>query len=177
MKKLVALGIFSLSAVASVSTDYYLGEIRVTSPNGRARPASLALAKRVTNDASSVIVEEVLHVTPSTTEKYVTVMKVSGNEIAVKDSANRFSGKGKLIGKPWAWTKWEIQASLADGSGTFKAKHHRTKDGILVLRDFLDPAGKVRLRYSEDLRQVSRDIYEILHSRLARPSATKEPVG
>ena len=179
MRRSLVVGlVFVISCLNAVaSTSYLLGEIKIVSAAGKDHGKSLSLSKRTMDPKAQAIIEEVVHVTSQgEVKEYLTVMKVNGSRFTMKDGEDTYRGEGELTGKPWQWTKWKAKATFIDGTGGFRTQHHLVPGGILVKKEFFDPHGKLRLKFTEDFKFISQEAYDIIHGKLTKTLA-KAPVG
>lgn len=178
MKYTLFFAVIAQLAIASpqITTSHWLGEIKITSPSGRKHGTAFSLMKRTLDPAVKVIVEEVLHVSAGEAKPYLTIYKVENDQkgFTVRDADGAFSGKGTLTGKPWQWTSWKTAGTMKDGTGSFRSNHHFAKGQIIVRKEFLDAKGKAKVIFSEELRHISPELYDLLHAKLSR---AKSPLG
>lgn len=160
------------------TTSHWLGEIKVSSPLGREPGTSLSLVKRTLDPKANLIVEDILHVNQREASKpYLMIyqMDKSLKSFSVRAADGAISGTGSFSGNLWHWDQWKVDATLKDGTH-FRSQHHNAKGRTLVKKEFLDPQGKVRLIYSEELKEISPELYDLLHSKLSR-TQNKTPLG
>ena len=149
-------------------TTYFLGEVKMTSPSGQPYGSSISLVKRLLKPAENKIVESVLSVDPKQpAREYTTIFDVKGSKFTVKDEEGTFAGEGELLGKAWEWGGWKYSVSmLGERKGTLIAEDTFVGGSLRVKKSFQSPDGQVRVLFSEDLKPISKEMYEILHARL-----------
>ncbi len=150
-----------------VETTYYLGESRMSTPDGKPVRTSLALVKRVVNKADSRIEEHVLLVGEKDSKAFVTVQEVKDSRFTMTERSGAFTGTGELVGEPWKWTGWKSVTKLAGGAGTVTSEDELTPRGLTAKKAFTGADGKVVVRIEEALAPIGRKTYEILYARLA----------
>src|SRR5437660_88438 len=95
------------------TTQYFLGESKMVTPEGRAIKTSLALVKRVLKPAENKIEEHVLSIDEKSPAKsFVVVLTVTGNKFTLTDDSKTFTGDGNLKGNAWKWTEWKSTSKL-----------------------------------------------------------------
>jgi hypothetical protein len=101
-----------------LETSYFLGESKMTTPDGKPVRTSLVLAKRVVNQAASRIEEHVLSVNEKDSKAFVVVQEVKGKKFTLTERSGSFSGEGELVGETWKWKGWSSVTKIAGGAGT-----------------------------------------------------------
>jgi hypothetical protein len=147
--------------------SYYLGESKMTMPDGKLLRTSLTLVKRVVNQKESRIEEHVLSVTDKESRPFVTVLQVKDSKFTVSEKSKAFTGDGELVGEAWKWTGWKSVSKLANGAGTVTSEDKLTDQGLEAKKTFAGADGKVSLHFEEKLLPISQKTYEILSARLA----------
>lgn len=157
---------------APEQTSYLLGEIVTTSPTGQPYGRSVALVKRVLKPDAHQIVEVVLQIEPTRpAAEFTTIFTVAGADFTLREQNGSFSGTGKLIGKPWAWTGWDYTVRLqggAKGSLGGSLTGHDVLQGqeLTVKKSYYGADGKLAALLAENYKPISAEMYAILHDRL-----------
>lgn len=148
---------------------YFLGEVKISSPTGQPYGSTVSLIKRTLTPAENKIVELVLSIEAKGAPlEFTTVFTVKDSKFTVKDEEKTFEGEGELIGKPWNWTGWKYQVNiLGPRNGVVKAEDILTETGLTVKKAFYNPDGQLRVNFSEDLKPISKEMYDLLHAKLA----------
>src|SRR5215831_5812885 len=149
-------------------TVYYLGEVKMTSASGQPYGSSISLAKRTLKPAENKIVELVLSLdSRQPAREYTTVFNVTGSKFTVKNEEGTFAGEGELLGKAWEWEGWKYSVNmLGERKGTLKAEDTFIGGRVMSKKLFYSPDGQLRVIFSEDLQPISKEMYEILHTKL-----------
>ena len=150
-----------------VETSYYLGESKMTTPDGKLIRTSLSLVKRVVNKKESRIEEHVLSVGEKESRAFVVTMDVKDSKFTVSEKSGSFTGAGELTGEAWRWTEWKSVTKLAVGVGTVTSEDKLTERGVSAKKTFTGADGKVAFRLDEALAPISPKTYEVLYMRLA----------
>ena len=150
-----------------VETSYYLGESKMTTPDGKLIRTSLSLVKRVVNKKESRIEEHVLSVGEKESKAFVVTMDVKGSKFTMSEKSGSFTGDGELMGEAWRWTEWKSVAKLAGGAGTVTSEDKLTERGLSAKKTFAGADGKVAFRFDEALAPISPKTYQVLYTRLA----------
>lgn len=151
----------------AVETTYFLGESKMTTPEGKPVRTSLSLIKRVVNPAENRIEEHVLSIGETETKAFVAVFEVKGKTFTMTEKSKSFTGEGELIGEAWKWKEWKSTAKLAGGTGTVTSEDKLTEKGLVAKKTFAGPDGKVVVRFEESLNTIGPKTYEILYAKLA----------
>lgn len=153
---------------ASDPSNYYLGEVKMSSPTGQPYGSTLSLVKRTMLPAENKIVEVVTSIDlKGPTQEYTTVIAVTNSKFTVKDNEGTFNGTGELIGTPWQWNSWKYSVNmLRDRKGMLTAEDTLVNGAIVVKKSFYSPDKQLRVVFTEDLKPISREMYDILHAKL-----------
>jgi hypothetical protein len=153
---------------------YLLGEVKITGPAGQPYGSSVSLVKRTMTPAENKIVEVVLSIDAKGAPlEFNTVFTLKDNKFTVKDDEKSFEGEGEFTGKPWNWTGWKYQVNMIGArKGVVKAEDVLAESGLTVKKTFYTPDGVLRVTFTEDLKFISKEMYDLLHSHLF----VKEPV-
>ena len=151
-------------------TSYYLGEVKMTSPTGQPYGSSISLVKRTLRPDENQIVEIVLSIDAAKPpQEYTTLFTITGNRFVVRDQEGTFEGRGELIGSMWEWTGWKYSVNmLGTMKGKVEADDALSAAGIVVSKSYYSPDGALRVRFAEELKPISSEMYEILHAQLLR---------
>jgi hypothetical protein len=150
-----------------VETSYYLGESKMTTPDGKLIRTSLSLVKRVVNKKESRIEEHLLSVSEKDSKAFVVTLAVKDSKFTVSEGSGAFAGEGELIGEAWRWKEWKSVTKLAGGAGTVTSEDKLTDRGLSAKKRFAGADGKVVLLFDESFAPISQKTYEVLFARLA----------
>jgi len=150
------------------TVDYFVGESKTTSPDGKPIRTTLSLVKRVVTPADNRIEEEVLSVTANGPARlFVTILEVNGNKYTVTEKSKAFEGEGELIGEPWKWKEWKSVTKLPGGAGTVTSEDKLTDRGMSAKKTFAGADGTIIFKFEDSLTRISPATYDILHAKLA----------
>ncbi len=160
-------------ASSAPRVEYYLSEGRILAPDGRPLGAMAGLARREYRPAEGTIAELNIAIDPAP-GSLATVLQVdwtvsasaAGSTAEIKDRSDRLTGKGRLVGPPWAWTEWTWTGSMRDVPGTFRTAARATRRGVAIRTDRLDAAGKAVEVFEQVDTRISKETYDLLRSRL-----------
>ena len=161
-----------IAAPPEAKAAYYLGEWKVTTPEGRSVGNLVALVKRETIPAESRIVETVLVLSSNRGEasrEYVFNCAVTGASFALKEQGGAITGKGELTGRAWEWTGWTTTTKLP--GGVLQAQTSVTDRGLSASKELVGPDGLIRLKYVEDYASIDGGTYELFRDKLAPRNA------
>ena len=147
---------------------YFLGEVKMSSPTGQAYGSGISLVKRTLAPAENKITELVLSVdSRRPTQEHMTVFDVKGSKFTVKEEGGGFAGEGELTGKAWEWTGWKYTVNLTgESKGVLKGEDSLTVGGVTTKKTLFSLDGQTRVMFAEDLKPISREMYELLHAKL-----------
>jgi hypothetical protein len=147
---------------------YFIGGVKMSSPAGQPYGSSVSLVKRTLTPAENKIVEIVLSIdAKGPPQEYTTVFAVKDSKFTIRDEEKTFEGEGEFTGKPWSWTGWKYQVNMLGArKGTLKAEDTLTETGITVKKAFYSPDGRLRVNFSEDLKPIGKEMYDLLHAKL-----------
>jgi hypothetical protein len=169
---LMAFGAAAVSAQTAPAppeqVTYFLGEVKVSSPTGQPFGSSVSLIKRTLTPAENKIVELVLSIdAKNPPAEYTTVFGVKDGKFTIKDEEKTMEGEGEFTGKPWNWTGWKYQVNMLGArKGVLKGDDTLTDTGLMVKKSFYTPDGQLRVNFTEDLKPVSKEMYDVLHAKL-----------
>jgi hypothetical protein len=154
--------------VTQEKVTYFLGEVKMSSPTGQIFGSSISLVKRTLKPAENKIIELVASVDArEPTREYTTIFEVKDSKFTVKDMEGTFAGEGEFIGQPWEWTGWKYSVNmLGQRKGQLKAEDTLTSGSLTVKKSFAGADGQVRVIFAEDLKPISKEMYELLHAKL-----------
>jgi hypothetical protein len=162
-------GVFAqTTTVAQEQVTYFLGEVKMSSPAGQPYGSSISLVKRTLKPAENKIVEQVLSVDArQAAQEYTTVFVVKDGKFTVRDDEKTFEGEGELMGKAWSWTGWKYSVNMiGERKGKLTAEDVLTESGLTVKKSFYSPDGALRVVFAEELKPITKEMYEILRAKL-----------
>jgi hypothetical protein len=151
----------------AVEASYFLGESKMTTPDGKPIRSSLSLVKRLVNQTDSRIEEHVLSINERDTRAFVVVQEVKGHKFTMTERSNAFSGEGELVGEAWKWKEWKSVSKLAGGAGTVTSEDKISDQGLSAKKTYASADGKVLFLFEDSLKPISQKTYDILYSRVA----------
>jgi len=151
----------------AVEASYFLGESKMSTPDGKLVRTSLSLVKRLVNQSDSRIEEHVLSINEKDVKAFVVVLEVKGKKFTVTERSNSFTGEGELVGDAWKWKEWKSVTKLTGGAGTVTSEDKLTDQGLSAKKSYAGADGKVILLFEEALKPISPKTYDILYSKLA----------
>lgn len=171
---LIALLIAQAPAPApgpSPRVEYYLTEVRVQSPDGKALGAMVGLGKREYDPAGSTIAQMDIALDPAPDALPTVVVlewtvAADGTTAEIQSHDGRVKGRAKLVGRPWAWTEWSWSGTMKGVPGTFRNATKVTRRGLLTRSERLDDAGKRVEVYDQVDTKITKETYDVLRARL-----------
>ncbi|MEO8136758.1 MAG: hypothetical protein ABI831_22635 [Betaproteobacteria bacterium] len=161
-------GVAAAQSAAPAQVAYYLGEVRMSSPAGQLLGASVSLVRRTLLPAENRVIEVVASIDPvKPVREYTTVFAVNGSRFAMKDEEGTFTGEGEFSGKPWEWTGWKYEVAFTGQSkGRLQGEDVVSATGLSVKKSFSSADGVVRMLFTEELKPVTKAVYDVLRARL-----------
>ena len=167
----LAVGWAGPAAAAADPPDkmYYLGEVKLSGPDGRGFGSQVILLEKTHDRAGSVIVERAILVRADGKAEDRTVrMSVKGNAVTVADDAKTVEGTGELAGPAWKWTYFK--GTFTTGKGVrVEDENFMSDPSVLTARKTVTGAdGKVLVRMDMTLKAVTPATFEVLAAGLTR---------
>lgn len=153
-------------AQESEKINYYLGESKMTSPEGIYYGSSISLVKRTVSPDNNQITEDVISIDKKDVREYVTVFNVKKNDFTVSDNQKTFSGQGTFSGNSWNWDGWTYSAEMANSGGLVKGTDKIINDEIIVDKEYYQTKDKLTLKFKEVLKPISKEAFNILYTNL-----------
>jgi hypothetical protein len=149
---------------------YYLGEVKLSSADGKSLGSQVILVEKTHDRDNSAIIERAIVVHPDgKVEDYTVRMAVKDdNTFTLSNDAKTIEGTGTLFGQAWKWTYFK---------GTFRSKNGVQIDDENFMADesvgtarkkVTGPDGKVLLYMDMSLKAVTPKTFEILQSALTK---------
>lgn len=151
--------------------DYYLSEVRIQSPDGKALGAMVGLGKREYRPAEGTIAQMDIALDPApgalpTVVNLEWTVSDDGATAAIKSLDGRVSGRARLAGPRWSWTAWSWDGTMKDVPGTFRNATRATRRGWATRTERVDASGK-RLEVLDQFdTKITRETYDVLRARL-----------
>lgn len=163
-----ALMICKPSIAETEKTNYYIGESKMTSPEGTPYGSSISLIKRTISPDKNQITEDVISIDKrSNPREFITVFSIGkNNQFNISDNEKTFSGKGSLSGKEWNWDGWTYQVDMANSKGSLKGDDKFINGELVVSKEYYAPDGKLSVKFSENFKPVSKEFFDILYTNL-----------
>jgi hypothetical protein len=151
--------------------DYYLSEVRILGPDGKALGAMAGLGKREYKPAEGIIEQMDIALDPApdalpTVAILEWTVAPDGTTAEVASRDGRVKGRARLDGPRWAWNAWAWNASMKDVPGTFRNTCKATRRGWSTRSERVDASGK-RLEVLDQVdTKISKETYDVLRARL-----------
>jgi hypothetical protein len=145
-------------------TYYYLGEVKIMTPDSIPMGTYVALSKQIVNKKENTITMQSVSIDQKgDTKEYNYVMMINDPSYVIKDIDSTYSGIGKLHGKAWKWLSWDYDILYKNPAGRMKGKDFVSLWGLMVNKDFYGPDGKKLLHYHERHNFITKEQFEILY--------------
>ncbi|MES2512707.1 MAG: hypothetical protein V4580_01130 [Bacteroidota bacterium] len=153
-------------------TYYYLGEIKITTPDSIPMGTYVALSKQIVHKKESKITMQSISIDQKgDTKEYNYTMNISDPTYTIRDVDSTYSGTGKLHGKAWKWLSWNYDIQYKNPVGRMKGKDFVSLWGLMVNKDFYGADGKKLLHYHERHNFITKQQFEILYLQVLKGSS------
>jgi hypothetical protein len=153
-------------------TYYYLGEIKITTPDSIPMGTYVALSKQIVHKKESKITMQSISIDQNgDTKEYNYTMNISDPTYTIRDVDSTYSGTGKLHGKAWKWLSWNYDIQYKNPVGRMKGKDFVSLWGLMVNKDFYGADGKKLLHYHERHNFITKQQFEILYLQVLKGSS------
>jgi hypothetical protein len=151
--------------------EYYLTEVRVLSPDGKALGAMVGLGKREYRPADGTIEQMDIALDPApgalpTVVVLEWTVADDGASAEIASHDGRVKGRAKLTGPRWSWTEWSWTGTMKDVPGTFRNATRVTRRGLATRSERVDDAGKRVEVYDQFDTKITKETYDVLRARL-----------
>jgi hypothetical protein len=174
MRGIVVLFIVGLTAAPGLAAEpvkmYYLGEVKLTSADGKPMGSQVLLLEKTHDRDKSKIFERALVVQPDgkTDERNMELSVKDDGSFTLKDDVKSVEGGGQLFGPAWNWTYFKATFKATNGV-TIEDENFLADDSVGVARKKITlPNGKVYMYMDMSLKSVSPKTYEILRAGLLK---------
>ena len=158
------------TTAAPLEKLFYVGEVKLSAPNGKAMGSQVILLEKIHHRDKSTITERAIVVKPDgKAEEQTMVLTVKDdNTFTIADAAKTVEGTGTLFGPAWKWTYFK---------GTFKHKsgviiedeNFMSDDSAATARKKVSrPDGKVILYMDMTLKSITPKTFDILAAGLLK---------
>jgi hypothetical protein len=159
-----------LVLAASPEKMYYLGEVKLSSPEGKSMGFQVILLEKIHDRDHATITERAVVVQPNgKVEEWTMYLHVKDdNTFTLTDEAKTVEGTGTLFGPAWQWTYFK---------GTFKSRNgvqiedenFMTDDSMITARKKLTgPDNKVFMYMETSGKAISPKTFEVLRAGLKK---------
>lgn len=173
LKNLIFLFILILSFNSQVfaenidKTTYYIGESKMTSPQGIPYGSSISLIKRTILEKENKIIEDVISLDlKRPCSEFITIFDVKENNFKISDNKKTFSGDGILTGEKWNWNGWKYDVALNNNAGFIKGEDNIINNEIIVKKEFYNKDKKVTVKFNEQFKPISKEFFEIIYKNI-----------
>lgn len=154
------------------TTYYYLGEVKVMTPDSIPLGTYVALSKQIVNKKESFISMQSISIDQKgETKEYNYIMNINDPNFVIRDVDSTYSGVGKLHGKAWKWLSWNYDIQYKNPVGRMKGKDFVSLWGLMVNKDFYDANGKQLMHYHERHNFITKEQFEILYLQVLKGSS------
>jgi hypothetical protein len=154
------------------TTYYYLGEVKIMTPDSIPLGTYVALSKQIVNKKENTISMQSISIDQKgETKEYNYIMSINDPNFVIRDVDSTYSGIGKLHGKAWKWLSWNYDIQYKNPVGRMKGKDFVSLWGLMVNKDFYDASGKQIMHYHERHNFITKEQFEILYLQVLKGSS------
>ena len=154
------------------TTYYYMGEIKVSTPDSIPLGTYVALSKQVVNKKENLITMQSISIDQKgETKEYNYTINVNDPNYVIRDVDSTYSGIGKYHGKAWKWLWWNYNILYKNPAGRMIGKDFVSAWGLMVNKDFYDASGKKLMHYHERHNFITKEQFEILYLQVLKGSS------
>lgn len=154
------------------TTYYYLGEVKIMTPDSIPLGTYVALSKQIVNKKESTITMQSISIDQKgETKEYNYIMSINDPNFVIRDVDSTYSGIGKLHGKAWKWLSWNYDIQYKNPVGRMKGKDFVSLWGLMVNKDFYGADGKKIMHYHERHNFITKEQFEILYLQVLKGSS------
>lgn len=159
------------AAVHAVVVRHYVGTTATSSPDGTQAygPPHAVAVRRTVDPAAGTITEYVVH--PGRVFPTLLIREGARDGRVVfraDDEARSFTGTVRFTGPDWAWTAWDYDLVMRDGSGALRGSGRMQGRTIVTDKLFVAPDGQPRARIGERLAEVDAAAFARVEAELLR---------
>jgi hypothetical protein len=143
---------------------HYLGEVKLSTPNGQPIGSQVILLEKTYERDNSAIVESavVVDAKGKAEERTMRLKVKDDNTFTLTDELNTVEGSGTLFGPAWRWTyfkgTWKSTAGVTIEDENFMADD----SSITARKKVSSPDGKVLMYMEMTLNRITYKTFEIL---------------
>jgi hypothetical protein len=174
MRVLIFLAIAVSTSTAARAADpekfYYLGEVKLSSADGKPMGSQVILLEKIHDRDKSKIVERALVIQPDgkAEERNMEMTVKDDNSFTLTDDTKSVSGGGQLFGSPWKWTYFKATFKASNGV-QIDDENYMADESVGVARKKITlPNGNVYMFMDMSLKSVTPKTYEILRAGLMK---------
>jgi hypothetical protein len=174
MQKVLALVVAVLipawGVAAAPEKLYFVGEVKLSSADGKAMGSQAILVEKTHDRDKSTIVERAIVVQPDgKVEEFTMRLAVKqDNTFTLTDEAKTVTGSGKLFGPAWKWTYFKATFKAKNGV-TIEDENFMADETVGTARKKISgPDGKVIMYMDMSLKGITPKTFEILRAGLLK---------
>ncbi len=153
-------------------TYYYMGEIKIMTPDSIPLGTYVAISKQIVNKKESTISMQSISIDQKgETKEYNYIMSINDPNFVIRDVDSTYSGIGKLHGKAWKWLSWNYDIQYRNPVGRMVGKDFVSLWGLMVNKDFYGADGKKLMHYHERHNFITKEQFEILYLQVLKGSS------
>lgn len=164
---------FLLPALADTAVPkkfYYLGEVKLSSAEGKSLGSQVILVEKIHERDKSAIIERAIIVRADgkVEERKMRLAVKDDNTFTVTDDAKEVEGSGKLFGPAWKWTYFKATFKARNGV-RIEDENYLSDDSVGSARKkVIGPDNKVIMYMDMTLKSVTPKTFDILRAGLLK---------
>lgn len=148
----------------------YLGEVKLSSGDGKPMGSQVILVEKIHDRDNSVIVERAIVVQPDgkAEERGMRMTVKDDNTFTLVDDAKTIEGTGTLFGPAWKWTYFKATFKAQNGATIEDENYMADESAITARKKVTIPGGRVVMYMDMTVKAVPAATFEILRAGLLR---------
>lgn len=167
---LIALAIPTTAFPATHEKFYFLGEVKLSGPQGRSMGSQVLLLEKVHDPDKATILENALVISPDgkAEARNMRLTVKDDNTFTLVDDASTIVGEGSLFGPAWEWTYFKATFKATNGVTIEDENYLADKSVGTARKKVIAPDGKVIMYMDMSLKEITPKTFEILKTALSR---------
>lgn len=159
----------SHSLGAAPEKFYYVGEVKLSSADGKPMGSQVILFEKIHDPEHSQMIESAVVVKPDgKAEEHTMRLTVTGNDFTLRDDAKTIEGTGTLAGPEWRWTYFKATYKSTNGV-VVEDENFMADDSVITARKKVSaPNGMVIMHMDMSLKGITPKTHEILRAALLK---------
>ena len=157
----------SVCQAEPVEKFYYVGEMKLSSPEGKPMGSQAFLIEKTHDPNHNLIIERaVVASAGGKVEDFVMDMKVDGSSFALSDRKGVAKGTGELFGPAWHWTYFKADYQISNGVRVEDENFMADSSVGTARKKVFTPDGKLLMVMEGSFKSITPQTFQLLSSAL-----------